>query len=129
MMEGLTREGLASIFGRVWIISESNFHLDGWVLTPRTFFATLWWWSLSLNSINNFNSSQLKQDIKAELGDLVGEDTIKTIEQVQADTKLAQDLKDQTFDQAKSFGETFQEIKQEIPAEVIGIRWDYCKFI
>jgi len=77
---------------------------------------------LSLNSINNSNFSQLKQDIKAELGDLVGEDTIKTIEQVQADTKLAQDLKDQTFDQAKSFGEAFQEIKQEIPGEVIGIR-------
>lgn len=77
---------------------------------------------MSQNSINNSNFSQLKQDIKAELGDLVGEDTIKTIEQVQADTKLAQDLKDQTFDQAKSFGDTFQEIKQEVPAEVVGIR-------
>ena len=47
---------------------------------------------------------------------------MKTIEQVQADTKLAQDLKDQTFDQAKGFGDAFQEIKQEIPVEIVGIR-------
>ena len=40
----------------------------------------------------------MKQDLKAELENIVGEDVIDQIEQVQADAELAKDLKEQAME-------------------------------
>lgn len=67
----------------------------------------------------------MKQDIKAELGEIIGEDTMDKLNQLEADAKLAEDLKDQVgekFTEGKDFLNAFQDVKQEIPIEAIAAR-------
>lgn len=74
------------------------------------------------NSPFNVFFSQLQQDIKAELGEIVGEDTMKAIDEIQANTEMAKDLKDQVGENIKAnkdFLDTFQEVRKEMPGEAV----------